>query len=120
MKSYVDGYEVWSWPEFRVFAELVGIEPVGLVTLEVFIPCDGYAVINCNPPQATIVWDGIRLYNSPEFKALALRLGVCWELPTRNISFRLAEGESTEIQHSYLARETLPDDPVPDVVALLP
>ena len=49
--------------------------------------------------------DGYEVYNWPEFKALAKRLGIVWELPTSRVQIDIPVDGPVEITQTYRHRE---------------
>lgn len=60
--------------------------------------------------------DGYEVFHWPEFRAFARRLGIVWDLHTREITFTLREGEAVVIKQDYLGMEAR--NPNPDTTTL--
>lgn len=104
-----------DFPEFRVFADKLGIGHLIFREFEIHIGIDDPVRYVVDGESTLVAVCGYELYHWSEFRDLCRRLGIWWEAPTKAISLRFAEGESASVTHVYLM-EDLPQDVDPPVI----
>lgn len=67
---------------------------------------------NYRSQNARLAADGYAVYQWPEFRAFALRLGVMVDHNTWEISFAIREGEVVEVNHRYVGFDAPQQGPI--------
>ena len=95
--------EVLGWPEFKAFADRLGIEledPNADLTIKLAVE-----LIEITPPQSGPVTTGYDAWRWPEFKAFAKRLGVEWSAPVVSLTIELMVNSPVRINQCFYGRD---------------